>query len=123
MQPKAVFQYDCFDLMPASDIVAKWMSRAAAPSPPPTPQLMLPNISTQLLVTVNSSIHRLIKLTPGFTFTPRSRAHLPAGFPEQIGGISYFLDDYEFPDVRGCGSAVDHVALAVTYYNIKDGVS
>ena len=63
---------------------------------------------------------RLIKTTPGFSFTPRTRENLPAGFPDHIPGIPYFLENYEFPDVKGF-SNVDHISLAVDYYKIKEG--
>lgn len=65
-------------------------------------------------------LYRLLKHTPGFSFTPRSRENLPAGFPDSIPGIPFFLEDYEFPDVKGCGERVNHVALAVEYYKIKE---
>ncbi|XP_059144018.1 guanylate cyclase soluble subunit alpha-1-like [Physella acuta] len=76
--------------------------------------------SEPLKTHVSPTTYELLRHTPGFCFTPRTRENLPAGFPQHIPGISYFLEDYEFPDVKGCGSRVDHVALAVDYYRIKD---
>ncbi|GFR74112.1 soluble guanylate cyclase subunit [Elysia marginata] len=77
--------------------------------------------SEPLRTHISPTTYELIKTTPGFSFTPRTRENLPAGFPEHIGGIPYFLEGYEFPDVKGF-SNVDHIALAVDYYRIKDGI-
>ncbi|CAL1528281.1 unnamed protein product [Lymnaea stagnalis] len=77
--------------------------------------------SEPLRIHISPTTYELIRNTPGFSFTPRTRDNLPPGFPENVPGIPYFLEDYEFPDVKGCGPMVDHVSLAVAYYKIKDG--
>ena len=66
----------------------------------------------------------MIKDTPGFFFSPRTRDALPNGFPEDVPGIPYFLDDYNFPgyDPKTASdpdAKVDHVEMAINYYGIK----
>ncbi|CAG5125457.1 unnamed protein product, partial [Candidula unifasciata] len=79
--------------------------------------------SEPLKIHVSPTTYELLKLTPGFTFTPRTKANLPPGFPETIEGIPFFLEGYEFPYVKSDKPEIDHVTLAVEYYNVKDGVT
>ncbi len=59
-------------------------------------------------------------MSPGFQFTPRSRAELPLGFPDDIEGICYFLDKYVHPTVFESEAGVDHVMLGAVEYGICD---
>lgn len=56
---------------------------------------------------------RLLKRTRTFHFTPRTRADLPKGFPEDIPGVPYFLDNYTHPKVPNDASLAEHIASAI----------
>lgn len=62
---------------------------------------------------------RLLEATPGFQYEPRSRETLPAGFPDSIKGISYFLEGYLHPGVpESQRDTTDHIAKAIEFYKI-----
>ena len=65
---------------------------------------------------------RLLTAAQGFGLTPRSRDCLPQGFPEDVEGTCHFLDGYIFPylEQNESQSDIDHVALAVKHYKIKE---
>ena len=61
----------------------------------------------------------LLQATPGFQYEARSKDALPTGFPENVKGIPYFLEDYLHPGVPEAErDSVDHIALAVQHFNI-----
>ncbi|XP_067890215.1 guanylate cyclase soluble subunit alpha-1 [Heterodontus francisci] len=45
-------------------------------------------------INVSPTTYMLLKVNPGFKFTPRSREDLPPNFPDDISGTCYFLDAY-----------------------------
>ncbi|XP_038055505.1 guanylate cyclase soluble subunit alpha-2-like [Patiria miniata] len=53
--------------------------------------------SEPLRINLSPTTHELLEKSGRFSFTPRPREALPAGFPESIPGTCYFLDGYE-PD-------------------------
>ena len=61
----------------------------------------------------NLYIYRLLKKTRTFLYTPRTRADLPKGFPEDIEGIPYFLDNYLHPKVSNDAPLSEHIAAAM----------
>ncbi|XP_026691493.2 guanylate cyclase soluble subunit alpha-2 isoform X1 [Ciona intestinalis] len=46
---------------------------------------------------VSPTSYKFLCKDPGFKFTPRARDKLPAGFPPEIPGCGYFLDEYTLP--------------------------
>ncbi|XP_070183385.1 guanylate cyclase soluble subunit alpha-2-like [Littorina saxatilis] len=78
--------------------------------------------SEPLRTHISPVTYDLLLTTPGFQFEPRSREHLPGGFPEHITGIPYFLEDYIHPGVpEDQRDKVDHVALALEHYKVQIG--
>ncbi|KAL8593730.1 hypothetical protein ACOMHN_036274 [Nucella lapillus] len=75
--------------------------------------------SEPLRIHMSPTTYQLLSPTPGFVFEPRSRETLPAGFPDSVEGISYFLDDYVHPGAPEAErEPTDHIARAVEFYNI-----
>jgi len=48
--------------------------------------------------------------TEGFAYEPRSRDTLPDGFPDDVKGISYFLDSFTHPKAPKDDMNFDHIA-------------
>lgn len=68
------------------------------------------DVKTLSWLTKNS----LLSSTPGFSFTQRSRECLPKGFPSDIEGTPYFLDDYKHPKVTDpTAHLFDHITAAL----------
>lgn len=61
-------------------------------------------------------IFRLLSKWEGFDLTPRTRADLPKGFPEEIPGIPYFCDGYKHPNVDAHAPLEDHINEAMDPY-------
>ncbi|KAK7475323.1 hypothetical protein BaRGS_00033470, partial [Batillaria attramentaria] len=75
--------------------------------------------SEPLRTHISPTTYKLLQPTPGFKYEPRSRESLPAGFPDTIEGISYFLDDYVHPGVpENERDTADHIARAVEDFKI-----
>lgn len=73
-------------------------------------------------INVSPTSYELLKDTPGFQFSARSRSDLPNGFPDYIEGVPYFLVGYVHPDVceEPDEDQIDHIALAVDSFHIKN---
>lgn len=72
-------------------------------------------------INISPTSYELLKETPGFQFSPRSRADLPNGFPEYIEGVPYFLDGYIHPEISEADeNQVDHIELALETFHIKN---
>lgn len=56
---------------------------------------------------------RCLRNTEHFTFEPRSRELLPKGFPENIPGICYFVNDYRHPSLPSEEPLEKHIDRAV----------
>jgi len=67
-----------------------------------------------LLMKWNMSVNYKEERTHGyFTFTERSRDCLPKGFPTDIHGTCYFLDDYQHPRVKQEAHIFQHISEAL----------
>ncbi|GFY75424.1 guanylate cyclase soluble subunit alpha-1 [Trichonephila inaurata madagascariensis] len=66
-----------------------------------------------LIILTFEQKYSLLESTRTFLFTPRTRADLPKGFPEDIPGIPYFLDSYVHPEVPLDKPLADHIAAAM----------
>lgn len=65
-------------------------------------------------------IFSLLRDTPGFNFTPRTREDLPPGFPENVEGVPLFLESYTHPGVPESDiETTDHIALALEHYDLS----
>ncbi|KAL5013034.1 hypothetical protein ScPMuIL_011585 [Solemya velum] len=70
-------------------------------------------------INVSPTSHELLKTTPGFKFTERSRDQLPASFPNNIPGLCYFLDAYKCPgELFPASTTEEHITNAIKKYEI-----
>lgn len=65
-------------------------------------------------INVSPTTYALLKDWTGFSFTERDRSCLPKGFPDDIQGTCYFLDDYKHPSVDADKHIFDHIEAAMT---------
>lgn len=70
--------------------------------------------SEALKINVSPTTHRLLASWPGFQMTPRARECLPPGFPPEIPGTCYFLDDYKHPGVDSTVHIFGHISAALS---------
>ena len=83
---------------------------------------MFEDNNNRALLNYSVVFYRLLKESPGFYFTPRTRADLPGGFPEDIEGVPYFMDRYEHPGVpESDRDNVDHISLALNDFKERPG--
>ncbi|XP_076823651.1 uncharacterized protein LOC143469725 isoform X2 [Clavelina lepadiformis] len=64
-------------------------------------------------INISPTTHRLICGDPGYKLTPRPPEALPAGFPNDLPRISYFLDDYN-PKIDNTNIFLDETLLVST---------
>uniref|UniRef100_T1KFI7 guanylate cyclase n=2 Tax=Tetranychus urticae TaxID=32264 RepID=T1KFI7_TETUR len=80
--------------------------------------------SEPMRVNISPTTYRLLSSRPGFKFTERSRDCLPPGFPPEIPGNGYFVDDYKHSGVDAKESLAKHIGQALidnqlTFENIQ----
>ncbi|XP_033742672.1 guanylate cyclase soluble subunit alpha-2-like [Pecten maximus] len=73
-------------------------------------------------INISPTTYTCISETAGFSYTPRTRKELPDGFPEDIDGVCYFLDDFKFPGANKDDTSVDHIALQMEEFRRGDVV-
>ncbi|GBM07037.1 Guanylate cyclase soluble subunit alpha-1 [Araneus ventricosus] len=69
--------------------------------------------SVSMHINVSPTTYELLETTRTFLFTPRTRDDLPKGFPDDIPGIPYFLDNYVHPEVPLDKSLSEHISAAI----------
>ena len=70
--------------------------------------------SEALRINVSPTTQPLLASWPGFKMTPRSRECLPPGFPSEIPGTCYFLDDYKHPGLDPSLHIFEHISAALS---------
>ncbi|KAG8192154.1 hypothetical protein JTE90_027796 [Oedothorax gibbosus] len=75
--------------------------------------------SVAMRINVSPTTYELLKQTKTFHFTSRTREDLPKGFPEDIPGVPYFLDDYLHPDVGIEQPLKRHVAAGMKEVTVQ----
>ncbi|OWF48958.1 guanylate cyclase soluble subunit alpha-2-like [Mizuhopecten yessoensis] len=73
-------------------------------------------------INISPTTYTCISEIEGYSYTPRTRENLPDGFPEDIEGTCYFLDDFKFPGANKEDPDVDHIALQMEEFRRKDVV-
>ncbi|KFM57577.1 Guanylate cyclase soluble subunit alpha-1, partial [Stegodyphus mimosarum] len=77
--------------------------------------------SVAMRINVSPTTFELLEKTETFLFTPRTRADLPKGFPEDIKGIPYFLESYIHPEMPLTASLSEHIAAAMKEIGVLSG--
>uniref|UniRef100_A0A8D9DXE6 guanylate cyclase n=1 Tax=Cacopsylla melanoneura TaxID=428564 RepID=A0A8D9DXE6_9HEMI len=76
--------------------------------------------SEPLRINISPTTYECLKVIDHFSFEPRSRELLPKGFPENIPGICYFLNDYRHPRLPVDDPLEKHISPAVEDLNSND---
>ncbi|CAL1265038.1 unnamed protein product [Larinioides sclopetarius] len=69
--------------------------------------------SVSMRINISPTTYELLETTRTFLFTPRTRADLPKGFPDDIPGIPHFLDSYVHPEVPLDKPLSEHISAAI----------